>query len=89
MDSITICNDCRREREEYSENKNYFIITQKEFFAASNEVFADQIILRILQKKGAPIGGTFYLEVKPGYKVIRNKDHKKNSLCYQFIKETE
>lgn len=67
------------------ENKDYFILTAEELLD-TKYCSSDQTILGMLKEKGAPIEGTFFLQVKPGYTVIKNKDHKKGSYCYEFRK---
>jgi hypothetical protein len=62
-----------------------FIITEEEII---NEPYLGNL-LEILKEKGAPILGTFWLEIDPRYKFRMSHDRLKNELYFEFERITE
>jgi hypothetical protein len=48
-----------------------------------------QPALQILKDRGAPIKGTFWLEVEDGWKITRRHEFKKNETIFEFEKLEE
>lgn len=62
-----------------------FLVTKQELVS---EVYYPSPVLSILKRKGAPINGTFWLELEPGWEVLFEEDVETQTALFTFVKES-